>query len=35
MDIYVQSEIGICQEFMRIKSKKETVSVVISPLHSL
>lgn len=32
MDIYVQSEIGICQEFMRTKSKKEAVSVVISPL---
>ena len=33
MDIYVQSQIGACDEFVaEPKGKKEPVSVVISPL---
>lgn len=33
MDIYIQSEIGICNEFMSGKGKKkESVSIIISPL---
>lgn len=33
MDIYVSSEIGVCQEYMSEKGKKkETVSIVISPI---
>ncbi len=33
MDIYISSEIGVCQEYMEAKGKKkETISVVISPL---
>lgn len=33
MDVYFQSEIGICQEFMlHAGAKKEAVSIVISPL---
>ena len=34
MDVYIQSEIGICQEFMQEKGKKkEAVSIVVSPLR--
>jgi len=32
MDLYVQSEIGVCNEFVK-GSKKEQVSIVISPLR--
>lgn len=33
MDIYVSSEIGICQEYIAEKGKKkETISIIISPL---
>ena len=34
MDVYIQSEIGICQEFIPEGTimKKQSVSVVISPL---
>ncbi len=33
VDVYIQSEIGICQEYMAAKGKKESVSIVISPLQ--
>lgn len=32
MDIYIQSQIGLCQEFMVVKGKRETVSIIVSPL---
>ena len=33
MDVYIESEIGVCQEFIGEKSsKKEAVSIVISPI---
>lgn len=33
MDVYINSEIGVCQEFIEEnKVKKEAVSIVISPL---
>ena len=34
MDVYIQSEIGVCKEFKSSTShKKEEISVVISPLR--
>jgi len=33
MDLYVQSEIGICTEFTMEGSEKEQVSIIISPLR--
>ena len=33
MDVYINSEIGVCQEYMAAKDKKkETVSIIVSPL---
>lgn len=33
VDIYIQSEVGVCQEFKAVRQgKKETISVVISPV---
>ena len=33
MDVYINSEIGICQEFIAEGGKKkETVSIIVSPL---